>query len=183
MAENHRESIKSRLRKPRVNQIEDKTTASKCSSIDETPRISFLIPTTAGIPMNIEIIDTPFEPENIIIQVTNQQPDQLQNTWRQETLSHQYSSQDARPNGFLEEYKVEHVMNGYEICCSSRLPDVDKDHSWSVFGDQQDNSVAHKTIKKHRRRVNQVDLDKIQDEQQKKNIKRSRNYRVEKKCE
>ena len=180
------------MRKPGVNQIEDKTTASKCSSTDDTPRSSFLIPTTAGIPvkitttatMNIEIIDTPFDPENIIIQVTNQQPDQLQNTWRQETLSHQYSSQEAgKLNGFLEECKVEHVMNGHEICCSSRLQDVDKDPFWSVFGDQQDNSVAHKTIKKHRGRVNQVDLDKIQDEQQKKNIKRSRNYRVEKRYE
>ena len=94
MAEKNRESIKSRLRKPRVNQIENKTVPQSLST-ENNHNGSLLIPTTAGVPekisttdsINIEIIDTPFDPENIIIQVTNQQPIQTQNTWVQEPSS------------------------------------------------------------------------------------------------
>ena len=90
----HRESIKSRLIKPRVNQIENKT-VSQSLSAEKLHNGSLLIPTTAGVPekisttdsIDIEIIDTPFDPENNIIHVTNQKPIQTQNTWVQEPSS------------------------------------------------------------------------------------------------
>ena len=113
--------------------------------------------------------------------MTNQQPIQTQNTWVQEPSSHPYPIQEARQsNGFFAECTID---RNSDLCCSSRLKEADKDPAWCVFGDKEDDSATNKTITKPGRGAKQVDLDKIKDEEQKKNIERSRNYRVEKRYE
>ena len=75
MTDKYTESIKSRLRKPRAYQEENKPTVTKCSTANITHIRPFLIPSTASISenisttdsINIDIIDTPFDRENIII--------------------------------------------------------------------------------------------------------------------
>ena len=192
MADKHTETIKSRLRKSRANQAENETTVTKCSSANNTHIGSFHIPSTASITekistidsINVEIIDTPFDRDNIIIQVTNQHPIQTQNPWIQGTSSHPYSRQEARKqNGLFEECTIGSSRNKDDLGFSSKLKDTAKDPSWSLFGDKQDDSAANKTITKHGRGAKQVDLDRIEDAEQKRNIERSRNYRVEKKYE
>ena len=179
------------MRKPRVTQAENKT-VTKCASANNTYIGSFLTPSTDIVTekisttdfINVEIIDTPFDPANIKIQVTNQQPNQTRNTWIQGISSHPYPSQEAKKqNGFFEDCTIDNARNNDDLGWSSKLKNVDKDPSWSLFGGNQEDSASNKTISKHGRGAKQIDLDRIEDEEQKRNIERSRNYRKEKQLE
>ena len=163
MAEANNESIKYRLRKPKEHQ---NITQNKTSQILETKSEAVVLPVSTNITthgaFNIEIVDTPFDPENIIIQITGQPSDQIV------TSQTQYFS----PRTHLSQQKNISVNRDF-------LKDNTKDPSWSVHAGEIDKNRDIGTV--HSRGTKQVDIDKEEAEEKRRIMLQKRNIRKEKK--
>ena len=168
MAEANNESIKHRLRKCKENQNITQT-RNTTSQIFENNSEEIVQPVSTTITnhgaFNIEIVDTPFDPENIIIQITGQPSDQIV------TSQTQYFS----PTTHLSQQK--HISVNRDD--SSRLKDVTKDPSWSVHAGEIDKNRDIGTV--HSRGTKQVDIDKEEAEEKRRIMLQKRNIRKEKK--
>ena len=168
MAEANNESIKHRLRQRKENQNITQTRNTTSQILEENSE-EIVLPVSTNITthgaFNIEIVDTPFDPENIIIRITDQPSDQIV------TSQTEYFS----PRTHLSQQKSISINREF----SSSLKDVTKDPSWSVHAGEIEKNRDIGTV--HSRGTKQVDIDKEEAKEKRRIILQNRNFRKDKK--